>query len=274
MQESASFGELIALQFRRIYSQVFEYLPTVLGALALLVVGVVVAVLLRFAVVRISAFILARLRGRRGLAEGETRLHRVPRLLGTLLFWFVLLFFLAAGIESLGISAVSAILQDLRTFLPDLLAATVVIVVSIVLADVARSGVHRAAARFDLGKPEFAARLVQLAIWTIAAMIAINQLGIESTALLILLAVLFGSAFGASALAFGLGAKSAVANIIASHYARKSYATGYRIRIDGIEGEIVEITRTHVLLKTPQERVFVPAHRFSEQIAHIVREAQ
>jgi len=66
-------------------------------------------------------------------------------------------------------------------------------------------------------------------------------------------------------LAFGLGARQVVANLIASHALQRQFAVGQRARIGGIEGEILEFTPTSVILATGEGRVTVPAGRFDEE---------
>jgi small-conductance mechanosensitive channel len=82
------------------------------------------------------------------------------------------------------------------------------------------------------------------------------------------------SALGAASLAFGLGARTAVGNVIAVHYLRKSYRVGDAVRIGSIEGEIAAITRTAVLLETPDGQVEVPASKFSEEISVLLSEGE
>lgn len=265
---------MLLARARDLYFSVIEHLPNLLGALALLLAGLAAAWLLRFLVTRVVRFGLRRLRRVRAFAEhpAEERYQAVPQLTGRIVFWFVLLLSIAPSVEVLDIAAVSAIVSDFTGFLPRILAAALIVLVGLLFGDLANTGVHGAAARMGVGNPELAGRLVQILVWGVAIMIAINQLGIESTALLILLAVVFGSAFGASALAFGLGARTTVGNIIASHYVQKSYGIGNRIRIDGMAGRIVQFTRTHVHVKTNDGTAMIPAQRFSEQTTHLLQE--
>ena len=59
-------------------------------------------------------------------------------------------------------------------------------------------------------------------------------------------------------MAFGLGARTAVSNILASYYLQKTYTPGHNVRIGEIEGEIIQITPTAVVLATPEGRTLVP----------------
>ncbi|MGH9463447.1 MAG: mechanosensitive ion channel domain-containing protein, partial [Vicinamibacteria bacterium] len=64
----------------------------------------------------------------------------------------------------------------------------------------------------------------------------------------------------------------AASNVIASHYLNETYEVGQRIRVSDIEGRIVEIKSTGVIIDTSEGRVFVPAKEFSESISILLNE--
>jgi ribosomal protein S1 len=66
-------------------------------------------------------------------------------------------------------------------------------------------------------------------------------------------------------LAFGLGAGTTVSNIIASRYVRKNYQVGQQIRIHELEGKILEINPTGIVVDTKSGRTFIPAKLFDTE---------
>jgi hypothetical protein len=56
-----------------------------------------------------------------------------------------------------------------------------------------------------------------------------------------------------------------VSNIVASYYASQHYNVGQTVRVGDIQGEIIQLTSTGVVLSTSEGRVLVPAKRFSEE---------
>ena len=70
--------------------------------------------------------------------------------------------------------------------------------------------------------------------------------------------------FGA-ALAFGLGAKTSVSNILGSYYFQKTYQVGNRVQIGEIVGLIVQISATTILLDTKSGKVSIPSKVFNEE---------
>ena len=77
---------------------------------------------------------------------------------------------------------------------------------------------------------------------------------------------------GCFALAFGLGARTAVSNIIGSHYARQAYQVGQTVRFGDVEGTIAAITPVSVVIRVPYGQVTVPARQFSELPSTLVHD--
>jgi hypothetical protein len=80
------------------------------------------------------------------------------------------------------------------------------------------------------------------------------MLGVSSAALL----------FGFT-LAFGLGARTLVSNLIAAHHLREVLEPGQEIRIGDWEGTVLEVSATAVVLDTQEGRTSVPAKLYQEQ---------
>jgi small-conductance mechanosensitive channel len=107
----------------------------------------------------------------------------------------------------------------------------------------------------------------------VAILIAVNELGIDVTVLTVTLGVVLGATLGGMALAFGLGARTAVSNIIGSHYLRQIVRVGQTVRLGVVQGEVEAITPTAVVLRNGDGRVIVPAKEFNEVISTLPSEA-
>ena len=248
--------------------------PRLLGAAALLATGLGLALLLRLVAVRIVRA-LERVLPRRALRGGLPQLsleRRLSDIIGLIVFWTVLLFFIATAADTLGLPVLGASVAGLGFYIPRLLGATLVIVVGLVVGTLARDAVTAAAAA--AGAPFAAAvgQIVRAAILIAASLIAVAELGIDITLLTAILSVALAAVLGAFALAFGLGARTAVSNIIGAHYLRQTFETGHTVRFGAIEGTVAAITATTVVIRVPEGQVVVPAKQFSESVSMLVTE--
>ena len=102
-------------------------------------------------------------------------------------------------------------------------------------------------------------------------MVVVDQLGFDTALLVNVVSIATAAVLGGVAVAFGIGAGPAAANVVAAHHVRRAYRVGQRVRLGGmegdIEGDILEITRSAVVLDTEDGRTLVPARLFSEQVS-------
>lgn len=237
-----------------------------LTAVVLLAVGVLLAVLLRALVVRLLRALERAMPGRafRTSFAGFGRDWRVSDIVGAVVFWAVLLFFVATAVHALGLPLLSGAVATLSQFVPRVLAAVLIVVVGLVLGNLARGAVVAAAAGAGTPLAPAIGQIVRVAIVIAAALIAATELGVDTTLLTAILSVAFAALLGGFAIAFGLGARTAMSNIIGSHYVRQTFELGQAIRVGPIEGTITALTSTSVILQTPDGRVIVPAKQFGE----------
>ncbi|MEX0952190.1 MAG: mechanosensitive ion channel domain-containing protein, partial [Gammaproteobacteria bacterium] len=154
--------------------------------------------------------------------------------------------------------------NKLIAFLPAVMVTLLIIVVGVLIGGYARERVRVSAAQVGLEQTALLGSIVRLIILTVAVILAFRHLGLDVHLIEQLLIIAVAAFFAAVALAFGLGAGLTVNNIISSHYVRKMYHLGQRVRINDIEGEIVELTSTAVVLDTADGRIIVPAKNFNE----------
>lgn len=246
--------------------------PRLVGALVLLVVGWGLAFVLRLASSRLVHALGKMVPGRmlrRGLPQASIERH-VSDVIGLIVFWAVLLFFFAAAADTLGLPVLSSSLTGLGYYIPRLLGAILIAVAGLVIGNLAREGVTAAASA--AGAPFAAAvgQIVRAAIIIAAALIAVAELGIDITLLTALLSVTLLAILGAFALAFGLGAQTAVSNIIGAHYLRQTFEVGQQVRVGDIEGTISAITTTAVVIRMRDGEAVIPAKQFAEGMSMLM----
>jgi hypothetical protein len=251
------------------------FLPRLLAAVGLGVLGWLVARLGRFVSVRLLRGWGSRVAGGVGRVlgsrEAESQVRQatlqqpVADAVGRVVFWLLMLLFLAAATEALGLPVISAWLSGVAAYLPRLLAAVLVLLLGLLAGGLVRSALAAAAASARLAHGDLLGRVGQLIVLMASAIVGFDQLGVHVTFLTVVAGIVTGALLGGAALAFGLGARTAVGNIIAAHYLLKTYKVGHHVRIGEFQGHIVEITPTSVVIATAEGQALVPAKEFSER---------
>jgi small-conductance mechanosensitive channel len=267
MDTYESLRASLANAFSQLSAQLAEFAPKLLGAALLLLAGWLIARLLRGLAVKLMhvlELVLHRLwRGPAGRASVLPSAS--VEIVGTILFWVVIVFFAAATAHVLGLEAFSSWLKDLMAYLPTLVAGLLIILAGVLLSGFARDLTVAALATLPDSQRSQLGRIVQGAILVTAVVMGADQIGIEITFVVVLAAVTTSAIVGGVALAVSLGARTYVANLIGAHYLRHAFEPGQRVRIGDTEGTILELTAVSVVLETEQGRASIPAKVYNEE---------
>lgn len=242
--------------------------PLLLEALLYLVVGLLIARLIRRLVSRLldKADRIVLYGSMKSYVKAFIQRHRVPVLLGGIAYWTVIVVVLAVVADTLGLVVVSSWLEALAGYLPRVIGAVAIVVFGFIGSIVLRDVIEMAAGSIGLDLGEHLLRFVRFLIVALAFLLAAGQLGVDVSVISGLIMVIVGGVLLSAALAFGLGARASVSNILASHYLRKSFSEGEYVQIEGHRGRIIQMTPTAVILESDEGRVVVPASVFNERI--------
>lgn len=248
-----------------------ENFPSVIGAILILVSGFLIAMLLRLLTRKLTLVaerMVLRSARWRGLAETQERTY--SNLTGNIVFWSVLLFFIATSANLLGWKIFSGALQSFLAYLPSLLTGLLIIFAGLVFGRMTRTLVESAASVARTGRPEMPGRIAQFLIVITAFMIGIEQLGINIGFLTTAMIVITGVLLAGGALAFSLGARHYVANLIGARISHQHFEPGQWIRLGQLEGRLLEITQTALVLDTAQGRAVIPASLLQQDPSEII----
>lgn len=195
---------------------------------------------------------------------------RVEEAVGRAVYWLVVVCAVMAATETLGLPVVTAWLSGVATFLPRIAVAIMIVALGTVAARVTRHVVTSTANAANVASAERFGRVTEMVLLLGTALVAIEQLGIEISFLKATLLILLGGMLLGAALAFGFGGRDLVANILSAHYVHRLYQVGQVVRVDGIEGRIVRITETSVILECAEGDVAVPARIFADQRSTLI----
>lgn len=241
------------------------YFPKLLIAIALLLLGILFACVAKWVILRLGAGI-DRMVQAIGIASLHVRLRwPVANILGSLIFWLIILYFITVAVEGLGFRGLSTWLRNLVTYLPSLFIACLFIFGGILLGNTIRDKITAGASSSGLRRTEILGSWVRMIVILLAVIVGLAQIGIDVRLVEHILAIFVAALALAVALAFGLGAGPTVANIISARYVRKTYQVGQVIRINNLQGRILEMSSTGVVLDTDTGRTFIPARIFDEE---------
>ncbi len=242
-------------------------LPSIAAALLLLLVGLVAARVVRTLTLKLlhllNLFLERVLSGRiRAVVHFSSG---ITRLLAAILFWITLFVFATAALRTAGLTGIAAWLERVVDFLPGIVSGGLIVVVGYILAGLVREVTLAAAHSAEFTEAVVISRLAQAVTLVTALMIGLDQIGIDVSFLTTMLGISSAALLFGFALAFGLGARTLVSNLIAAHHLRDMLEPGQQIRMGEWEGTVLEVAATAVILDTESGRVSVPAKLYQEQ---------
>jgi small-conductance mechanosensitive channel len=257
--------------FSDLSQQFVQYFPQLLGTATLLLFGYALARMLALSARKLVEGLDALfVRLTHTQSVDRERLQRSYALIiSKLVFWVVMLFFFAVGANVLGWDLFSGWLDRIVGYVPGLVTGLLIILGGFLLSNIAHTGVITAAQRAALEQSAIMARAVQIVIIFSAIIIGVEQIGLNIGFLSNLIVVVVAILLAGAALAFSLGARDLVANVIGAQYTRRHCRVGDHLRIGAVAGEIIEVAQASIVVATPEGKAVIPAKQFHEEVCFI-----
>jgi hypothetical protein len=212
------WDDLVAEPVRQMLTKILAYLPILLGALIILIVGWIIAKAIRRAIDWLLKMVrFDTLADKAGISEilrkGNLKVS-AREVVSGIVYWLIIIMVLVMAVDALGLPKASDVLASLFAYVPNVIAALLVLVVAMFLASFVSGIVRTAAGNANLPKPEIFASISRWAIIIFAATVSLEQLGIASLLVTATFNIILGGICLALALAFGLGGKDAAAKYL------------------------------------------------------------
>ena len=208
----------------------------------------------------------------RDVSEKTENGVNLAQIVKKIVYWTVILLFAVFASETLGWVVVTQELGNLLTYLPKLFSAVVIFIIGLYIAGFIRQAISTGINSLRLQASGVVSTAAYYLIMILVTITALNQAGIDTGAITTNFIVIIGSLFLAFALAFGLGAKDILGNMVASLYAKKTFHSGQVIKINGVEGTIEKIDSVNLILNIGERRVTMPVKKLVEETVEIISE--
>lgn len=203
-------------------AQTVSFLPNLVGALIILILGIIFGKWGRTAVVKGLGLIkfeamIKDTKFKEYLKKADIT-QKVEEILGSIVKWAIVLIFFIAAVNILGLTTVSDLLGGILGYVPSILSAVIVLAIGILLAGIVERVVKGGLASVDLKTSRLMGKIASYAVMTIAALAALSELSIAEyfiNTIFIGFVAMLAIGFG---LALGLGGKDLVAKLLSGWY--------------------------------------------------------
>ncbi|MDR3606209.1 MAG: hypothetical protein P4M08_02385 [Oligoflexia bacterium] len=221
------------------FTSFMNFMPALLGGIVVLVVGWLIA---KF-VARLVRNVLVATKFEHAVAKSQVADYlpqtrtgvkaSLSGIIATMAKWFVFLIFIQAAANILQMAQVTAIINSIVLFIPNLVVALAILVIGAMAARFVGDLVESSTLKMGVARPKAFSLISRYAIVGFAVIAAVNQLGIATNLINILFTGLVASLALASGLAFGLGGQGVASEITRSWY-EQGKAVGPQLR--SVEG--------------------------------------
>jgi len=262
-------SQLVAT-YQGVVNSIIAWTPRVILAILLLISALLVAKLVE----RVLRVIMVRLRfdamvEKVGIDQAIQRIGMreslnlvVPRIV----YYLLLFLFARTAADSMGLTAISDAIGAFMAYLPNIVAALLILILGSAAAQFAGRAVSEAASNSGIDFASSLGGVVSGLILFVLGIMAVSQLKIDTDIVrVVTTAILAGMAL-AFGLTFGLGSRDITRNILAGFYARKTFELGREIEIRGERGELISITPTQTLLQQGDRVIAITNSVFLEEV--------
>lgn len=192
----------------------------------------------------------------------------VPRVV-----YFLLLFLFARSLaDTLGLLAVSSAIGAFLGFVPNIVAAILILLVGSAVGRFAGEAVARSAESSGLEFGPSLGRALSGAVIFVAVIMAIAQLRVDTDIVRLVTACSLAGAALAFGLSFGLGSRALVSNILAGFYVKRLFAAGCEVEVQGHRGIVAAVSTTSTVLDAGQHRVVMANQTLLSEAATVRQE--
>ncbi len=252
----------------QLWDQAIQLIPKVAAMFAILIVGYIVASIVRW----ITRAVLGKVQFD-ALCD-RIGLHDVTRSLGLkatasqlaaqFFFYTMMLMFLVAAVDALGMDSVTQSINSVLAYVPNILGAMVIVLFGLILGNFLRTLVQGAAEQLGIEYSSSIGQLVYGVIIVLVGSLAIGQLNLNTALVDRAIEITLMAVGAALALALGLGTRDMAKHVVAGVYARDTFAVGSRFKVDGTSGTVAAVRAVNTAIETPQGIIIIPNAKLME----------
>lgn len=262
MKELPNVKEVLISTLTKLIDQFAEFVPRFIFAFFILFIGYVVAKLL--------AIVTKKILERVGFDKIGDKLNEISivkqlqtevklsQIVAQVLYYFIMLGFITDATKTLGIGAITSLVEKLVNFVPQLIVAAIMLQIGVLVAEAIKNAVISICKSFNVPSAKLIGNIVFAFFLVITLISALGQAGINTELLESSFNLLIGGIILAFAIGYGFASKDVLANILSSFYTKNRYREGQVIKVDETKGVITNLDSTSLTLQTGETKTIFP----------------
>ncbi len=204
---------------KMILDQIGQFVINILLVLVILVIGWLVAKLIKSVVTKLLRVLKLdelsdRIELESLLAKGGIK-YSLSELLGVVVYWLAILVTFMVAVNSVGLTVAADLLNRVVLYIPNIIAAIFILILGMFVATLLKNIIQTIATNAGLSEEKLLGKIVEILVMVFVIVMALEQLNIGAKTLQLILSIVLGAIGLGIALAFGLGCKEIAGKIVA-----------------------------------------------------------
>ena len=275
MESISQWKDLIIQSLTSMGEKIMTTIPNIIGAIIVLVLGWIITKIVVYLLKRVFKFakidlLSEKINDLKLFGKSEISIP-ITKAIMVFVKWIMFLVFLIIAADIMNWTIVSQEIGNLLRYLPKLFSAIALFMIGIYIARFVKKAIQGFYESFDLAGSKIISSIVFYIIAIIISITALNQADIDTTVVTNNVTIILGAFLLAISIAFGLGSKEVVGDLLRTFYTRKNYELGDHIKLEGIEGTVEAIDNISMTLSTTKGKLILPIKDVVESKVEILK---
>jgi hypothetical protein len=274
MDKVTEYKNIAMESLSTMWLEITKIIPSIIGAIVVLFLGWLITKL----VVRLIKKALKLAKASKlddklneiELFEGKQLHFDTIKVVSTFFKWMIYIMLLIIVSDILNLKIISEQISNFLAYLPQLFVGLIIFTLGLLFANFVKKALRSFFESMDLSGGKMISQVVFFLLIIFISITALNQAGVNTDIITSNLTMILAAFLLSFALAFGLGAREVVADLLRTFYTRKTYEVGKKIEFENKVYEIDSINNISIVLKNSEGKLIVPIKDIVENQIRVV----
>jgi hypothetical protein len=186
---------------------------------------------------------------------------KLSTILGKILYYCILLVFVMTAVGALDMPVLAELIQNFIVFVPNLIAAFIILLGGLLLADTIKNVVFATCKSLGMPSANIIASFVFYFIFVNVIIVALSQAKINTEFFAQNISIIIAGGVLAFSIGYGFASKDLVASFLASYYTKDKLNIGDKVTLNGVTGKIINIDKSSVTVQSENKSIIIPLNK-------------
>ncbi|MFZ1749212.1 MAG: mechanosensitive ion channel domain-containing protein [Saprospiraceae bacterium] len=196
---------------------------------------------------------------------------KLSNIAGKIVYYMLMLIFIMTAVGVLDMPVLADLIQDFIKFVPNLIAAFVILIVGLLIADTVKNIVSTTCKSLGMPSANIISSFVFYFIVINIIIVALSQAQINTEFFAQNISIIIAGGVLAFSIGYGFASKDLVASFLASYYTKDKLNIGDKVTLNGVTGNITNVDKSSVTVTSGTKDVIIPLNKILQDNIEIHR---